>query len=663
MHTHIHSHTCTHSLGLLWERGASRILVSSCSFRSKQRAEPRARSVPRILLSGSRLCLGFWKHLSRSRALGPEETLPGALMDESQEWGVLAEGDNEFMFMDLEQKISKYFPKDWKRQVHKGGRPRAPFVSFLRVQYYVEDGRVIRARSGLLPRPPPPSSDKTARHLYYCHLKERVLRSECTHREEAYFLLAAYGLQADLGNHRELVHVGRYFEPEAYFPQWIIAKRGSAYILRHAPAVHREQRGLDPKEAVLRFIREACRLDDVPVHFFRLYKDKKEDRPTIILGLTLKGMQVYQEADHAPKLLYDFPWSHIGKLVFLGKRLEIQPDGPPSVRKLVYYTGCASRSGHLLRLFSATHLLRLTLRPTLRRLQQLEEAEEKQHYRESYIGDMLDLDRDPGDKGSPGSPRSGHGGRQLPEHPSLGSADSSSSPRLRGIEADAGPAEPWGVSVDEPWGTEAVLGEAPPCSPSTSQRSHGTDGGHGGGCEGEAQDRGDASCKEPSAAVQVGLIRTWGHSEEALHQVARGWPPPVHSGRKMLAVPACGRDPSGSLCTDPPPRSGWPDQVHSLLGAFDPRSRSPVTAPAPASSRPPRRPCCSQSRRPLCEVWAQLSPHDRPGRWVTPAHPSHDAFTAGLQACSRTARGRPVPAGPTEPERRLGHPEKPGCRF
>ncbi|XP_053077925.1 FERM domain-containing protein 1 isoform X4 [Acinonyx jubatus] len=446
---------------------------------------------------------------------------------EAHFFGLSVVRDNEFMFMDLEQKISKYFPKDWKRQVHKGGRPRAPFVSFLRVQYYVEDGRVIRARSGLLPRPPTPSSDKTARHLYYCHLKERVLRSECTHREEAYFLLAAYGLQADLGNHRELVHVGRYFEPEAYFPQWIIAKRGSAYILRHAPAVHREQRGLDPKEAVLRFIREACRLEDVPVHFFRLYKvdrDKKEDRPTIVLGLTLKGMQVYQEADHAPKLLYDFPWSHIGKLVFLGKRLEIQPDGPPSARKLVYYTGCASRSGHLLRLFSATHLLRLTLRPTLRRLQQLEEAEEKQHYRESYVSDTLDLDRHPGDKGSPGSPRSGRGGRQLPEHPSLGSADSGSSPCLRGIEADAGPAEPWGVSVDEPRGTEAVRGEAPPCSPSTSQRSHGTDGGHGGGREGEAQDRGDASCKEPSAAVQVRLIRTWGRSAEALHQIPEADP-------------------------------------------------------------------------------------------------------------------------------------------
>lgn len=36
--------------------------------------------------------------------------------------------------------------------------------------------------------------------------------------------------------------------------------------------MHREQQGLSPKEAVLCFIRDACRLEDVPVHFFRLYK-------------------------------------------------------------------------------------------------------------------------------------------------------------------------------------------------------------------------------------------------------------------------------------------------------------------------------------------------------------------------------------------------------
>ncbi|XP_029799134.1 FERM domain-containing protein 1 [Suricata suricatta] len=381
-----------------------------------------------------------------------------ASIKEAHFFGLSVVRNNEYVFMDLEQSVSKYLPRDRKRQGHQGaGRPRTPFVTFLRVRCYVEDGRVMR--------------DKTTRHLYYCHLKERVLRSQCTHREEAYFLLAAYALQADLGDHREPVHAGRYFEPHAYFPQWIIAKRGSAYIRRHAPAMHREQRGLRPKQAALRFIREACRLEDVPVHFFRLFKVTKAWRP--VLGLLPRGLFLVQ-----------------------GKRFEIQPEGLPSARKLVYYTGCAWRSGHLLRLLSASHQLRLSLQPALQRLQRLESMEERKRYRESYISDTLDPDPDPGGRGSPDSPHSGGGGRQLPQHLPVGSADSSG-PCV--IEADAGPAEPREASVEEP---------------------RGADGGHRGRPQGDAQDPGDAPCKEPPAAAQVPLGRTRGGSAEAPYQVA-----------------------------------------------------------------------------------------------------------------------------------------------
>ncbi|XP_010857057.1 PREDICTED: FERM domain-containing protein 1 [Bison bison bison] len=285
---------------------------------------------------------------------------------EAHFFGLSVVRNNEHVFMDLEQKLSKYFSKDWKRETRgpQGrGRPGAPFVAFLGVQYYVENGRLIR--------------DRAARHLYYLQLKERVLRSQCAHREEAYFLLAAYGLQADLGNHRRLAHAGRYFQPQAYFPQWLIAKRGSAYVLRHAPALHREQRGLSPREAELRFIREACRLEDVPVHFFRLYKDKKEDRPTVVLGLTLRGLQVFQEVNRTPQLLYDFPWPHVEKLAFLGKRFELWPHGQPAARRLVYHTGCAWRSRHLLRLLRTSHQLHLGLQQARQQLQLLEEAEEE----------------------------------------------------------------------------------------------------------------------------------------------------------------------------------------------------------------------------------------------------------------------------------------------
>ncbi|XP_049761604.1 FERM domain-containing protein 1 isoform X2 [Elephas maximus indicus] len=383
---------------------------------------------------------------------------------EAHFFGLSVVRNNEYIFMDLEQKLSKYFSKDWKKETHKGGgKPHAPFVAFLRVQYYVENGRVIR--------------DRTAQHLYYCHLKEQVLRSECAHREEAYFLLAALGLQADLGNHREAAHVGRYFEPQAYFPQWILAKRGSAYLLRHTPAMHREQRGLNPREAVLRFIREACRLDDVPVHFFRLHKDKKEDQPTIVLGLTLKGVHIYQ-----------------------GQRFEIQPDGLPSARKLVYYTGCPMRSRHLLHLLSTSHQLHLRVQPVLRQLRQLEEAEEKKCYCESYISDTLELDLRPADQHSQGSDSSGDSGHF---------ANSRGSSHMSSIEDDAR-RMPEEMSVDEPFETTEGHG---------SHATSSLDSGSQGQVKGDTQDTGDASLREPLAVVQITLVKMRDQSAEALHQI------------------------------------------------------------------------------------------------------------------------------------------------
>ncbi|KAM9059863.1 FERM domain-containing protein 1 isoform 5-T6 [Megaptera novaeangliae] len=308
----------------------------------------------------------------------------------------------------------------------------------------------------------------------------------------------------------------------------VITKRGSAYILRHTPALHREQRGLSPKQAVLHFVREACRLEDVPVHFFRLYKDKKEDRPTIVLGLTLRGVQVYQEVNHAPQLLYDFPWHHVGKLAFLGKKFELWPDGLPAARKLVYRTGCPWRSRHLLRLLSASHQLRLALQPALQRLRQLEEAQEKKCYRESCIGDVLELelDLDPASRASPGSAGSGDsgdGGWRPPHRLSRLSSGSHCSSHSSGIEADsqlAGPVEPGEMSVDEPFvGAAALRGEEPPCISGTSQSSRGTVGGGRGGPEGDTRDQGEASPQQPLAVVRVTLVSTRGPSAEALHQV------------------------------------------------------------------------------------------------------------------------------------------------
>ncbi|XP_026531075.1 FERM domain-containing protein 1 [Notechis scutatus] len=180
-------------------------------------------------------------------------------------FGISVVKNNEYVFIDLEQKLCKYFVKEWKKEGSRGTEKFIPpLVAFFRVQYYVENGRVI--------------SDRVARHYYYCHLREQVLKSRCTNKEEIYFLLAAYGLQVDLGDYKDNVHGENYFEPQTYFPQWIIAKRGSDYILKHAPEMHREQKGLTTREAILKYVKESCLLEDVPVHFYRLHKWSKKKR-------------------------------------------------------------------------------------------------------------------------------------------------------------------------------------------------------------------------------------------------------------------------------------------------------------------------------------------------------------------------------------------------
>ncbi|KAM6922453.1 FERM domain-containing protein 6 isoform 2-T2 [Lycodopsis pacificus] len=309
-------------------------------------------------------------------------------------FGLTVVRDNEHIFLDMEEKLTQYFPKEWKQDFGKGLLRRPlPLVLCLKVQYYIENGRLF--------------CERKARHLYYSDLRERVLRSECRQQEEVYFQLAGYAFQADLGDHplpREDMEVTPYFEPKEYFPPWIVAKRGVSYLLCHGPKVHQELWGVSSRDAMLLFIKESCRLEDVPVTFYKLQKDKKAERGTALLGLTLRGMQVYQEVDNMRQLLYDFPWSNVGRLTFLGKKFEIQPDGLPSARKLVYYTGSSFRSRHLLLHLSSSHRLYLSLQPALKHIRQLEESEDKKRYRESYISDDLDLDP-AGSESSPGLSR------------------------------------------------------------------------------------------------------------------------------------------------------------------------------------------------------------------------------------------------------------------
>lgn len=66
----------------------------------------------------------------------------------------------------------------------------------------------------------------------------------------------------------------------------MIAKRGREYILRHIPNMHKDQFALTASEAHLKYIKECAQLDDVTVHYYRLYKVGNHPGP---LGQMVQG--------------------------------------------------------------------------------------------------------------------------------------------------------------------------------------------------------------------------------------------------------------------------------------------------------------------------------------------------------------------------------------
>ena len=61
--------------------------------------------------------------------------------------------------------------------------------------------------------------------------------------------------------------------------QQVVSKRGKDYILKHIPNMHKDQFALTASEAHLKYIKEAVRLDDVAVHYYRLYKVQNCSQP------------------------------------------------------------------------------------------------------------------------------------------------------------------------------------------------------------------------------------------------------------------------------------------------------------------------------------------------------------------------------------------------
>ncbi|XP_055032454.2 FERM domain-containing protein 6 [Misgurnus anguillicaudatus] len=272
--------------------------------------------------------------------------------------------DNQLLFLDLEQKLSMYLPKSWRKNTLKH-----KVVIHLRVQYFVENANLIL-------------NDEACK-LYYAEIKSRVLGSMCYDHEGLYFQLAAYALQAELGDYKQ----GNIDQPQDFFPLWIIQRRGRDFILEHTPALHKEITGMSSSKAARLFIQNAFILNDVPVTIYTLFKGKRK-QGGVVLSLASTGLQISEMLNGEQQFLYDLAWSSIHSITFQGRKLEICDDALHG-GKVVFYSLSVLHAKHLLQHISNNHRLHLN---TKRMAIQCKETNETDTYREMYVTDDMNIE-------------------------------------------------------------------------------------------------------------------------------------------------------------------------------------------------------------------------------------------------------------------------------
>ncbi|KAL1264564.1 hypothetical protein QQF64_004919 [Cirrhinus molitorella] len=276
---------------------------------------------------------------------------------------------NQPLFLDLEERLSLYLPKSWRKNTSK-----EKAILSLKVQYFVENVQLIL--------------NSKARQLYYAELKGKVLRSECFEQEGLYFQLAAYALQTDLGDCEEQNFA--YFSPQGFFPFWIVQKHGKDYILKHTPALHRELKGMSSSEAALLFIQEAFTLSDVPLTIYRLFKEKNKPQGCVLMGVASTGLQISEMLNGQQQFVYDLPWPSIHSITFQGNKFEIRTG--LHEKKLVVYSLSVLHAKNLLQHISNSHRLHLNTKSLVMRLKKRNGT-----HREMYITDGADLDMEDSD--------------------------------------------------------------------------------------------------------------------------------------------------------------------------------------------------------------------------------------------------------------------------
>ncbi|XP_073241022.1 tyrosine-protein phosphatase non-receptor type 13-like isoform X3 [Porites lutea] len=271
--------------------------------------------------------------------LGLTETIFFGLM-------IIKDGEHEFLdFSEKLSKLAKFAPHLWKDDVSCNSS--LVFTIFFRVKYYVENICLLQ--------------QQCTRHLYYLQLRKDVLEGGIYVHEETAMLLASYALQAEVGDYNQTLHGSDYFVPEHYLPQRAIAKLTASSIKKQLPSMHKTHTGLSDAQAEIEYLKEAQKLQEYGIIFNKVSKYKKDKRGGFSLGISVRGLIVYEERGIVKSPTFRHPWQNIKRMAFHRRRFYIEAHGDPETSKMVLYTCSYKKSRYLLKMCTSFYKFQMMM--------------------------------------------------------------------------------------------------------------------------------------------------------------------------------------------------------------------------------------------------------------------------------------------------------------
>ncbi|RDD47414.1 FERM and PDZ domain-containing protein 2 [Trichoplax sp. H2] len=317
-----------------------------------------------ILLNGQRLMMDISVNATGRDLF--ERIIRYLELDEFSYFGLGHIAYGEMQFLDLDKKLIKYSPKGWREGLKS---PDSNFTFFFAVKYYVENISTLRSR--------------LSQHFYYLQLRRDILEGILHCSEEPALLLASYALQAETGDYVPS-NANNYYILEQYLPAKVLQKTPAMELKRQLSSMHSAHAGLSESQAEVEFLKEAQKLPYYGIHFYRLYRTKKDSTSSLWLGICLRGLILFEERGDAKAAISRHPWHMITQVSFNKKQFTIEPQGTGVTNRLTFNTKHPKRSRYMLQLCTSFHAFQIQIRSKMKALERYESQ------RDAYNDGVMD---------------------------------------------------------------------------------------------------------------------------------------------------------------------------------------------------------------------------------------------------------------------------------